>query len=85
MLDFEANNIKKLDEFSILQMFCLHLEDVNFKYNPIAKDIIYYNKMQESFPRLKFLDDEQVDAIPNFFETKTKFIKQAKLKIEIDQ
>lgn len=84
VLDFEGNNCKKMDEFSILQMFCLHLEDVNFKFNPIAKELTYYNKMQESFPRLKFLDDEQVDAIPNFFESKIKQMKQHKLKLEMD-
>lgn len=44
ILDFEANNVKTIDQINYLKR-CKNLADVNLKYNPVSYDSQYYDKL----------------------------------------
>lgn len=57
------------------------MRSLNFKFNPVAKEIAYYKRIFENVPLIEFLDDEKVE--PGFFENKEKELKNLKLKQEL--
>ena len=75
VLDLEGNNIKSLDQLYYLKR-CPSLTDVNLKYNPVANEVAYYQKIQEMVPRIMSLDDEDIDTGTAFFEKKTEESKK---------
>ena len=73
ILDIEGNNIKSLDQIYYLRRN-QNLTDVNLKYNPVTKEVAYYQRIQENVPRIVTLDDEEIDV--GFFERKTEEVKK---------
>jgi hypothetical protein len=57
------------------------LRSLNFKFNPLAREITYYKRVLENVPMIEFLDDEKIE--PGFFEKKEKELKNLKLKQEL--
>eukprot|EP00347_Sterkiella_histriomuscorum_P023670 403333794 len=76
VLDIEGNNIKSLDQIYYLKRNP-HLTDVNLKYNPVTKEVAYYQRVQECVPKIKSLDDEEVQTA--FFDRKTEEYKKINL------
>ena len=78
MLDFEANNVKDLDQLYYIKR-CLNLQHLNLKYNPLAEGnaigsanagalkiemkIEYLERVRENAPNLISLDDQDIDDI----------------------
>lgn len=59
MLDLEGNNIKEVDQLKYLRRMP-RLADVNFRGNPVAKELAYCQKIAEVVPKLQVLDDEPI-------------------------
>jgi hypothetical protein len=57
------------------------LRSINFKFNPVAKEITYYKRVKDSVPMIEFLDEKKIE--PGFFERKEKELKSLKLKQEL--
>lgn len=72
VLDLEGNNIKSLDQLYYIKR-CTRLTDLNLKYNPVASELTYYQKLQDHAPLLQFLDDELI--LPGHFDKKTEELK----------
>lgn len=73
----EGNNVSQLDQLYYLKR-CSYLTDVNLKYNPVAKELLYYSKIQENIPKIENLDEEEINE--GFFDKKVEISKRQNMK-----
>lgn len=63
MLDFEGNNVSKIEQLCYLKRL-KNLTDLNFKQNPVYLNDrkSYYTTISECCQNLEILDDKEVNA-----------------------